>query len=95
MADFNKLYETYTTTQASSVQTDVPSILSPYQQLFDINISEEAITLGKETTLLNTIPRKNICAIIDGSDEIYIILHASIYVLNKTTGKVNINIRNL
>ena len=95
MADFNKLYETYSTTQASSVQTDITTILSPYQQLFDISIGEEAITLGKEKTPLNSIPRKNICAIIDDSDEIFIILCASIYVLNKTSGQVKINIRNL
>ena len=95
MANFNKLYETYASPQPAGKKIDFNAILMPYAQQCAITITEEEIILGRGSAPLNSIPQKNICAIVDEQEQIYIILRTSIYVIDKNTGAVNMHIRNL
>lgn len=94
MVDINKLYNTYVTSQPRE-NIDFMAILSPYAQQLSITITEDEIVLGKNQTPLNRIPKKNIFAVIDEENDIYIVLRASIYIINKTTGEAKMDIRNL
>ncbi len=94
MVDIKKLYDTYVTSQPCGKDIDFTTILSPYTQQLAITITEEEIVLEKNQTPLNRIPKKNIFAVVDEENYIYIILRASIYIVNKTTGEARIDIRN-
>ncbi len=95
MTNIDKLYDIYVTSQPRRKAIDFMTILSPYAQQLSIIITEDEIVLEKNKTPLNTIPQRNIFAIVDEEKEIYIILRASIYIINKDTGEIKINIRKL
>ena len=95
MADFNKLYDTYTASQPASREIDFSSILAPYIQQCNILITENEIILGNDSNPLNRVPKKNIFAIVVEEHEIYIVLQDSIYIVDTKTGATRLNIRNL
>ena len=95
MADFNNLYDTYTTSQPAGKEIDFNSILAPYMQQCNIVITENEIILGNDNNPLNRIPKKNIFAIVVEENEIYIVLQESIYIVDTETGAARLNFRNL
>jgi hypothetical protein len=95
MVDYNKLYNTYITNKPAGKEIDYNAILLPYTQQCNIVITEDEIILGSDNNPLNKIPQKNIFAIVEEENKIHIILRASIYTIDKKTGAISLNIRNL
>lgn len=93
MATFTSLYEKYASATTSMKQEEVASILSPYTQLFNVKIENNKLLIANHNNPLNTIAINRIKAIVIEEDTLYIILPNSIYVLNKISGEVELNIR--
>lgn len=93
MATFTNLYNTYAEHPVQYNSEQIQEMLSPYIEQFDIKIENNAITIGEEYKPLNTIKINRICAIVEEPQCIYIVLCGCIYILDKTSEKVEINIR--
>lgn len=88
-----ELYKQYNAKAKSIEELQIDKIIAPYQELFDISIDDTKITFNKYNTPLNSILIERICGIGEEENLIYIVLPNSIYILNKNTGEIHINIK--
>jgi hypothetical protein len=95
MQNIEALYSTYATNNSNNVAIDFEAKLSQYKDQFSITITDTEIIFGEGKESISSLLQRNVLAIVDEPEYVYIILHASMFILCKNTGEVKVNIRNL
>ena len=95
MQNIEALYSTYATNNSNNVAIDFEPKLSQYKDQFSITITDTEIIFGEGKESISSLLQRNVLAIVDEPEYVYIILHASMFILCKNTGEVKVNIRNL
>ena len=95
MQNIEALYSTYATNSSNNVAIDFEAKLSQYKDQFSITITDTEIIFGEGKEAISSLLQRNVLAIVDEPEYVYIILHASMFILCKNTGEVKVNIRNL
>ena len=95
MQNIEALYSTYATNSSNNVAIDFEAKLSQYKDQFSITITDTEIIFGEGKESISCLLQRNVLAIVDEPEYVYIILHASMFILCKNTGEVKVNIRNL
>lgn len=95
MQNIEALYSTYATNSSNNVAIDFEAKLSQYKDQFSITITDTEIIFGEGKESISSLLQRNVLAIVDEPEYVYIILHASMFILCKNTGEVKVNIRNL
>lgn len=95
MQNIEALYSTYATNNSNNVAIDFEAKLSQYKDQFSITITDTEIIFGEGKEAISSLLQRNVLAIVDEPEYVYIILHASMFILCKNTGEVKVNIRNL
>ena len=95
MQNIEALYSTYATNNSNNVAIDFEAKLSQYKDQFSITITDTEIIFGEWKESISSLLQRNVLAIVDEPEYVYIILHASMFILCKNTGEVKVNIRNL
>ena len=95
MQNIEALYSTYATNNSNNVAIDFEAKLSQYKDQFSITITDTEIIFGEGKESISSLLQRNVLAIVDQPEYVYIILHASMFILCKNTGEVKVNIRNL
>jgi hypothetical protein len=95
MQNIEALYSTYATNSSNNVAIDFEAKLSQYKDQFSITITDTEIIFGEGKESISSLLQRNVLAIVDEPEYVYIILHASMFILCKNTGEVKENIRNL
>ena len=95
MQNIEALYSTYATNNSNNVAIDFEAKLSQYKDQFSITITDTEIIFGEGKESISCLLQRNVLAIVDEPEYVYIILHASMFILCKNTGEVKVNIRNL
>lgn len=93
MSIYSNLYDTYAKNPAYLTLDEVKEKLSPYTDQFGIKVEDNKIVINQVLQPLNTILANRICAIVDEPDKVYIVLTGSIYVLEKESCEVRINLK--
>lgn len=93
MAILSNLYDTYAKHPAYLDLNEIEEKLAPYIDQFGIKIEDGMIVIGEKYQPLNSVLANRICAIIDEPLSVYIVLPGSIYILEKESGEVKINIK--
>lgn len=95
MQNIEALYSTYATSSSNNAAIDFEAKLSQYKDQFSITITDTEIIFGEGKESISSLLQRNVLAIVDEPEYVYIILHASMFILCKNTGEVKVNIRNL
>ena len=95
MQNIEALYSTYATNNSNNAAIDFEAKLSQYKDQFSITITDTEIIFGEGKESISSLLQRNVLAIVDEPEYVYIILHASMFILCKNTGEVKVNIRNL
>lgn len=95
MQNIEALYSTYATNSSNNAAIDFEAKLSQYKDQFSITITDTEIIFGEGKESISSLLQRNVLAIVDQPEYVYIILHASMFILCKNTGEVKVNIRNL
>lgn len=95
MQNIEALYSTYANNSSNNAAIDFEAKLSQYKDQFSITITDTEIIFGEGKESISSLLQRNVLAIVDEPEYVYIILHASMFILCKNTGEVKVNIRNL
>lgn len=93
---FNSLYKTYNKRPASVDELDIALLFEHLFEFHDVNIDHEGnLTLSNlpVESPFHKIPLRNIHAIVNFEDEVAIVMHSSIIILEKKSPKVHIHLR--
>lgn len=93
MFSLSELYKLYPERPENPEMLKAQEVLAPYADQFKLTLANGNLKIGTIGGLLNTLSLSRIHAIIDEPDYIYIVLHASIYVLCKEDNEVKIHIK--
>lgn len=93
MFSLSDLYKLYPERPEKPELLKAQEVLAPYIDQFKLSFNNGNLKIGTEDGLLNTLSLSRIHAIIDKTDYIYIVLHASIYILCKKNNEVKIHIK--
>lgn len=93
MFSLSKLYELYPERPQNPDMLNAREVLAPYADQFKLSITDGILKIGTVDSVFNTLSLSRIHAILDEPDYIYIVLHASIYVLCKKDGEVKVHLK--
>lgn len=93
MFSLSDLYQLYPNRPEKSEMLKAQEVLAPYADQFKLTLTNGNLKIGTIEGMLNTLSLSRIHAIIDEPDYVYIVLHASIYILCKKDNEVKIHIK--
>lgn len=94
---FNSLYKTYNKRPASVDELDIALLFEHLFEFHEVNIDQNGnLTLDNlpPASPFHKIPLRNIHAIVNFEDEVAIVMHSSVIILEKKSPKVHIHLRN-